>query len=66
MKEKPKGTGRSTANDALPHDIAVAFAAGAGTGVGAAAVKAAIHGAKKIIAKKKADAENPTIILTDK
>jgi hypothetical protein len=62
MKEKPKGTGRSTAHDALPHDIVVAIAGGVGT----AAAKAAIQGAKKIIAKKKADAEKPKIILTDK
>src|ERR1700722_18541299 len=50
MKEKPKGTERSTAHDALPHDIVVAIAGGVGT----AAAKAAIQGAKKIIAKTKA------------
>jgi len=61
MKEKPKGT-RSTTNDSFPHDIAIAFAKGAG----AAAATAAIHGAKKIIAKKKPEAEKPKIILTDK
>jgi hypothetical protein len=40
----------------------VAFAQGAG----AVAATAAIHGAKKIIAKKKPDAEKPKIVLTDK
>jgi hypothetical protein len=66
MKEKPKRTGRTTANDSLPYEIAIAIAQGVGTGVGAVAATAAIHSAKKIILKKKADAENPKIILTDK
>jgi hypothetical protein len=70
MKKKPKGTGRITAHDALPHDVVVAIAQGAAQGVGAAAgavaTQAAIDGAKKIIAKKKANAEKPNIILTDK
>jgi len=66
MKEKPKGTGQSLANDGLPHDIVIAFAKGAGAVAGGVAVKAAIHGAKNVIAKKKASAEKPSIILTDK
>ncbi len=62
MKEKPKGTGRSTANDALPHDLVIAIAGAATKEV----AQAAIHGAKKLIDKKKAEPEKPRIILTDK
>ena len=61
--------GRSTATDALPHDVVVELAKGAAKVAAAAAgsevAKATIRGAKKIIEGKKAKSEKPTIILTD-
>lgn len=65
MNEKQK---RSRATDALPPELAAAMAAAGKIAASAAAAevaKAAIRGAKKIVGKKKAEPEKPTIILTD-
>ncbi|MGC1106056.1 MAG: hypothetical protein WA876_05925 [Candidatus Acidiferrales bacterium] len=70
MKKKPKDDTRSVANDALPHDLLVATAAGAATAIGTGAAtaigKGAVLGVKKLVEKAKPKTKESKIILTDK